>query len=354
MSGVVALVIFGLFLLEAVVSSQNQAGPAPPPSATPDTSLPPTVLSYFYYWYELPDGPHSDELTDRPADPNTSYLDVGWFRNQLADMQDAGIDIALAVYWGPEEPSSDVGLENMARAAQELRDAGSTPPRIALFLDTGLIGRWPPAERDLLKEENQERVYDLIRTFYTILPRDQWAFIDDRPVVWLWAAWFGITFDQSTLDLVSSRFTADFGVEPYIVAEASWRHPVKHGFLGLGLKVDTATVIAVDDFYVWGAALDGFRDEGYGIAQVGPGYDERPLDGPGRSGRFAERKDGKFYRHNLELALASGRRLLAIETWNEFHEASDIAESAEYGRQYIEITREYADRFKAGGTLPSD
>ena len=36
-----------------------------------------------------------------------------------------------------------------------------------------------------------------------------------------------------------------------------------------------------------------------------------------------------------------------VETWNEFHEGTDVAESQEYGRQYIEMTREYAERFKA-------
>ena len=37
-----------------------------------------------------------------------------------------------------------------------------------------------------------------------------------------------------------------------------------------------------------------------------------------------------------------------IETWDEFHEGTDIAESKEYGRQYIELTRKYSDLFKSG------
>jgi hypothetical protein len=41
-----------------------------------------------------------------------------------------------------------------------------------------------------------------------------------------------------------------------------------------------------------------------------------------------------------------------IETWNEFHEGTDIAESKEYGRQYIELTRKYSDLFKQGWKPP--
>jgi hypothetical protein len=54
---------------------------------------------------------------------------------------------------------------------------------------------------------------------------------------------------------------------------------------------------------------------------------------------------------------------VVIETWNEFHEGTDIAESNEYGRQYIELTAKYAKLFKDGirlqappskfGALPS-
>jgi hypothetical protein len=133
-------------------------------------------------------------------------------------MEGARIDIALAAYWGAEEPSSDVGLANMAQAWLELRRLGQKPPKIGLFLDTGLIGRWPSEKRDLTKRENQASVYELVRSFYTILPREQWAFIGQRPVVWFWAAYFGITFDRSFFDYVRSRFTLDFGVTPYIVA----------------------------------------------------------------------------------------------------------------------------------------
>lgn len=345
--GAAGAVFLFLAALAGIVADRNQSGPSPSPlDATPDPAIPRTVFTYFYYWYDLPDGPHSGALTDRPADPFASYQDIAWFRRQLADMTDAGIDIALAVYWGPFEPSSDTGLANLAKAAGELRDEGSAPPKVGMFLDTGAIARMPEGERNLTKEENQDEVYDLVHTFYTILPRENWALIKERPVVWLWGNYFEIPFDQSFFDRLTERFLADFGSEPYIVADVSWRHPIGDGFLSIGKSTETAEEIVVDQYYAWGAALNGMQAVG-GVAEVGPGFDERQLDGPDRSGRYAEREGGDFYRRSLEAAIDSGKRLLAIETWNEFHEATDIADSIEYGRTYIEITREYADRFKS-------
>jgi hypothetical protein len=335
----------GGVLLIGFVASRQQPGSAvtlPPLTPPADSGLPPRAFTYFYYWYDLPDGPHSGALTDRPSERDASYQSVAWFQKQFGDMSDAGIDVALAVYWGPAEPSSDVGLANMAQAAAAMRAAGTKPPDIGMFFDTGLIGRWPKGQRDLTKPENEARFYDLVHTFFTTLPRDQWALVDGRPVLWMWASWFDISFDQSFFDYVSGRFRNDFGVRPYIVAESSWRFATRAGH-----PPDATQPIHIDNFYTWGAALDGYRDTGTGVASVGPGYDERELDGPGRSGRFADRAGGRFYSRNFEQALASGRRLIVIETWNEFHEASDIADSAEYGRTYIDLTKRFLARFKA-------
>lgn len=328
----------------------DNGGPAAPPSSATRLSdtQPKLVFTYMYYWYDLPSGPHSAALTDRPAEADASYKNVGWMKKQLQDMEYAGIDAALAVYWGDEEPSSDAGLANMVSAAAELRSEGSHPPRIGLFFDTGLIGRWPEGQRNLNKDENRARVYALIKRFYSAVPRDEWAEVEGRPVVWLWGSWLGIRFDQGFFDYVYARFTEDWGVRPYIVADNSWRYATKDRFLG-GTEQDTSRPVTVDDYYSWGASLTGYREGGGNIAQIGPGYDERELKSSDRTGRYTDRQDGAFYRSSWEAAIASGKRFVAIETWNEFHEASDIADSAEYGRRYLDLTREYAARFKGGG-----
>ncbi len=345
LAGPLFLILLGVAMTSCgdndVSGPSGNSGTATPDASATATAVGPLVATYFYYWYDLPDGPHSTELTDRPTEADASYKSVDWFEKQFLDMRDAGIDVALAVYWGRIEPSSDVGLANMATAYDQIDARGESSPAIAMFLDTGAIGQWPVSQRDLTRPENQERVYSMIRTFYEIVPQHQWLILDGRPLVWLWAAWFDITFDQSFFDYVISSFESDFGVRPYIVGEEVWRLAVTSG------GVDPSQQMPLDDFYIWGASLTGFVDPPGGVAQIGPGFDERELAGAGRSGRYREREDGEFYELSFEQAIQSGSWIIAIETWNEFHEASDIADSVEFGREYIDLTREWVDRFKA-------
>ena len=337
----------------AAGSSVAPAGAAPTaarPAVDPTAAKAPVpagsgarlVATYFYYWYDLPSGPHSTQLTDRPKDPATSYRNVGWFKRQFSDMTEAGIDVALAVYWGPAEPSSGPGLVNMARAVNELRAEGKRAPSIAIFLDTGTVAQWPLAQRDLTKPENRARFYALVKTFYEALSRDQWAVVDGKVLFWMWAAWFDIKFDRAFFDYVAEQFAKDFGMPLYVVGDSSWRYASGPA----NLPVQQRPQMPLDAYYEWGASLRGFSDLRSGVAQVGPGYDERPLKAASRSDRFADREGGLFYERQLQQAVASKNRILAIETWNEFHEASEIAETVEYGRQYLDLTRKYTELFK--------
>ena len=89
------------------------------------------------------------------------------------------------------------------------------------------------------------------------------------------------------------------------------------------------------------------RDAGGRIVQVGPGFDERMLQGDGRSNRYTDREAGQFLARNLVGAMATGARWIAIESWNEQHVANDIAHSVEYGRSYISLTGQLVAAWKA-------
>lgn len=337
--------------LPASTSVVDSSG-STPAVATATTTRPPTgatvqalVFTYFYYWYDLPRQVHSLQLTDHPIDPTASCRSVAWFKQQFSDMESAGINVALADYWGAQEPCSNVGITNMSRAIQELRAAGQHPPRIGMLVDTGALGNWQYSERDLTKPVNQKRVYNLVHSFYALLPAADWAFVANRPVVWFWAAYFDITFDRSFFAYLDQHFSADFAYRPYVVGESSFRFAIT--WTPSGRQMNRREPMPLDDYYEWGAALRGYANSSGQIAEVGPGYDERRLTGPDRVGRYQSRENGQFYERSLQAALASGKPFLVIETWDEFHEATDIADTKEYGRQYIDITRQYVDQFRA-------
>jgi hypothetical protein len=140
-------------------------------------------------------------------------------------------------------------------------------------------------------------------------------------------------FNQRVFNVTYARFTQDFKVRPFIVQATGW---------------DCATTVPncvgqvhTDASYVWGVAQDGMQATEL-VAAAGPGYNDTLI--AGRTPQVAAREDGEYYRRNLTDAVDSGRPIVAIETWNEIHEASAICETVEYGRTYIDLTRRIVDK----------
>ncbi len=302
----------------------------------------PIVGTYYFYWYDdetkshFIDGDGTDALTRHPKESKGySYKRSSWHRRELQDMLASGIDFLLPVYWGyPRDYTgwSFVGLPPLVAAARKLEQEGKRPPRIGCFYDTSTL-RWNREgyHADLREPKGLEWLYTTARDFFSLIPPDLWATIEGRPVLWLYSAAFARAQNPEALAYVRVEFERDFGVKPFIVKEISWQ--------GAG-----------DATYAWGAAL---KPTVYGIAAVGPGYDHAAV--PGRSPLVKDRENGDFYRRSWEWILARPRSLrpsiAVVETWNEWHEGTDIAPSRESGTFYVELTRTYADLWHAGAVV---
>ncbi len=316
------------------------------------SSAKPIVATYFFYWFDslgLAGGgaPRSNVNPYHATDQATmSFMDTNWYVKQFGDILDAGIDIVLPDYWGEvgqynrrvaPAPAFNYfatqGIPPMIQALDRLRAQGKNL-KVGLFLDTTIINN-----EDLTTQRGKEIFYASIRDFYSRIPPQHWAAIDNKPVVWLYDTQKVAAFSQATFDYVYEQFPKDFGgLKPYIVREWQWYQ---------AKNTETNEVIKTEAMYGWGAAPSGFNpDTRFTVAQVGPGFGNTQFGGSGRL--FTDRQNGKYYEDNLILALRSRRKILAIETWNELGEASGILETVEYGRQYIDLTRKYVDMFKAG------
>lgn len=303
------------------------------------------VGTYYFYWYDAATKEHildadgTDALTTHPPSlEDFSYRSVTWHKQQLRDMIAAGIDVVLPVFWGaPSEQNSSahlhwsyVGIPPLVQAREELRREGAQPPRIGLFYDTSTLRHNSWREHvDLTSERGQRWFYATVRDFFSMIPPSHWAMIEDRPIVLLYSASFAKRHDQSCIDFVKSEFPKEFGGRvPWIAREVSWR-------------------VTADSTVAWGGAL-GLKTPG--VASLGPGYDHSAV--PGRQPLVVEREQGAFYRRQWEKFLRRPSHVVMVETWNEFHEGTDVAESKEYGREYIALTRKYADLFRQGWRPP--
>ena len=297
------------------------------------------VGTYFFYWYDLVDDDGTDALTTHPPTlEDFTYRSVRWHRKQLEDMEAAGIDVALMVFWGsPAEHATNTrlhwsfaGLPPLVQARVELLREGKHPPRIGLFYDTSTLrhNHWDH-HADLTTDFGRKFFYATIRDFFSCIPPRHWAMMDGKPITLLYSPDFAKRWDQRVIDFAKTEFPKEFGGH------------------GLWIAPQNAWHLKGDSTCAWGGALSMMNP---GIGEIGPGYDHSAV--PGRTPLVREREGGKFYEESWLKFLRRPSNFVMIETWNEFHEGTDIAESREYGRQYIGLTRKYSDLFKQGWKPP--
>jgi hypothetical protein len=296
-------------------------------------------MSYYYYWYDQASLEDPALSQHPPLEPALDWRSVAWHERQLSDMASAGVDVALAVYWGDTSTWSVQGLDPMVKARENLLAAGLRAPAIGLFFDTNLYATILPERpelADLTTDDGQDMLAQQVGAFLDHVPPCHRARVDGRPLAFFWRAdtedGDHFVFDERTFSGLADIIEADYGERIHPVLEHSWQVAARK------LNVDLGAV----DFYRWGAALNGPRFEGRTTA-IGPGYDDRNIEG--RPGYTRERVSGATYSRDLRSAVLSGATWLLLETWNELWEGTAIAETAETGRTYLGITARYTALF---------
>jgi hypothetical protein len=311
------------------------------------------ATTYYFYWHDLSNPSRLNNFQGRfdvPPDPaHYSFLLPETHQREFSDMLAAGLDFVLPVYWGePGHPGrttaetsphywSTEGIPAMVEALDRNAASGLPPLQIGMFYDTTIM-----ANADLTTPDGKEYFYVNVRDFYSRIPPRYWAAIDGRPIVWLYdTAWIS-KLDQSSIDYLSDRFAQDFGgLRLYVVRESQWQ---------ASKGIDPTEPVTSDGLYAWGAAPFGFNTSPeLTIAEVGPGFKNTQYctGGPERNCFDVDRQGGARYENQLQQAVTSGRHILAAETWNEFSEGTDIQETQQTGRQYLDLTHEYTTEFKA-------
>ncbi len=260
----------------------------------------------------------------------------------------AGLDFVLPVYWGePGHPGrttgptaphywSTEGIPAMVEALDRNQALGLPALRLGMFYDTTIL-----ANADLTTAAGKEYFYINVRDFYSRIPPRYWAAVDGKPIVWLYDTIWISKFDQSSIDYLSERSANDFGgLSLFVVRESQWQ---------ASKGLEPPQPVTSEGLYAWGAAPFGFNTSPeLTVAEVGPGFKNTQYctGGPERNCFDVDREGGGRYERQLQQAVGSGRHILAVETWNEFSEGTDVQETVEMGRQYIELTRRYVDAFK--------
>jgi hypothetical protein len=156
------------------------------------------LMTHFFYWYNSDKNLHiknsdgTDSLTTHPSTypsfskPTFSFDSVAWYEKEMRDMIVAGIDVMLPVYWGfPDQhantnPWSNAIFKPLEEAMLNLEKEGLKPPKIGMFYDTSTHKVNPIGQLDLTKPIDQVHFARTITDFFSQVPPNRWAQIDNQ------------------------------------------------------------------------------------------------------------------------------------------------------------------------------
>lgn len=348
--------------------------PADPAAATAEASDRRVLAAHYFTWFHTPEGrggwhmwewrgtgPQHDPARFRPDGrrdiASVYYPRVGPYDSSRPEVMEyhlllaklAGID-AFIVDWYGQRHADDRLMEPLLDQAARLGF------RVGVcFEDKAMFGY---AYRAQSREEAvRNAVSNMVYVLERYAPHPAYLRLDGLPVV--------VNFSWSEPDArVSSQgFSAEewrrILVATRAVADVQFLHDY-HGHMR------ESYWDAADNVYPWldvnGAARERFLQEARANMEAGridavaalvyPGFDNTGVWGWGDGPFVTPRGDGELYRRMWDEALSLPVKLLQIATWNDFGEGATIEPADEYGFRYLELTQEYAARWK--GESPPD
>lgn len=287
----------------------------------PRKAFEPMVLAYHYMWYGNPDGPGKrwEHWNPKRADHDATHMpQLGWYdsadpkiiRQQLAWAQEAGIDGFIASWW-----NSDWDRRILA---EMLKQADAKRFAVSLYLEVA------PTPSDLHKQ--------LLEVATLAKGHPSFLRVDGKPVVFLYGRiLYALGHDGMREALRGTDvFTIGDALEPKtfsLLDGAGWYMALDVPDQQREQLVNLQRAARLHDKLL--------------VASVAPGYDDTHIRSPGR---VDQRLGGLFYESMWTAAKLAD--WVVITSWNEWHEGSDIEPSAEFGKQYLELTRKFADRWR--------
>jgi hypothetical protein len=304
--------------------SAEAAGSEPAPR------IGPRVLAFYYPWYGSPQGPErslqhwQEGATDKPKLGPYSSRAESTLKQHLAWLEQAGVDAIIISWWGPRSYADVTARDHIVPALAGKR------VEFCLYLEDA---------RDTATLRDQ-----LLYIYDTYGSSPNHLRVAGKPVVFIYAramqrftpAQFGDVFQSLRNDKRDMFYIAD-SFDPKFLECFDGAHT----YNPVGIVKQSPDRLAK----VYEAASRACRDRNkLFVATALPGYDDSHI---GRQRPIIlERNDGETYRTTWKQAVEARADWIAICTFNEWHEGSEIEPSQEYGTQYLDLTRQLAVPFK--------
>lgn len=321
-----------------VVSAARLSARGPVPGTEP---LPPSVLAFYYPWYEVGDWAGAKPIAAGNVNPSPyESADPTTIDRHIQQALRAGIEGFIVSWWGGDNPwDANIG------ALEERIPSGFT---FALYIE--VFGPAFRTEADLIRE--------IDRALDTHGSSERYLRVNGRPVLYVFSSHnvfqeVGTVGKHPGYREVWRRVFAGLarrGHDPVVIGE--------------GRPFDVEDFEVFDGMHVYGtedpaltptrnremaltarawAAVHGGERKIWG-ASIIPGYDDRHI--PGRKPDYFPRLDGALYRAQWASATDTHADQALIVSFNEWMETTNIEPNAEWGDQYLGLTTVLAARFR--------
>jgi glycoprotein endo-alpha-1,2-mannosidase len=322
--------------------------------AVPSAQIERRVLAFYYPWYGIPEGPGGAGRT------------VHWGKIDAANH-----DIAASTHYpalGAYDSHDPAVIDQHCRWAK------------AAHIDTFIVSWWGHGDytdRAMPKILDGCKQHGLTACiYYETVPKPQTAEAAAQDIIKVLEEYGSheahLKVDGKPVVFIYGRAVGELGLTGWLEAVKLIKAGYKGGAVILGDQFSYGSARVFDGVHTYNTAgslaslsLDGVEtwtsgtygswvqlaDQAGKISTITviPGYDDTKIRKPGLA---VDRFDGNLYRIQWQRAIAADPHWVLVTTFNEWHEGSEIEPSLQFGQKYLDLTTEFAERFKATPRAP--
>jgi len=317
-----------------------------------EVAVPRQILAFFYGWYGNPtvSGAWHGWVKPRPAEKEIASslhypawgpydsTDPKLVDRQAAEAESAGLTGFIYSWWGRDNPQS-FPLKLMLDAADRHH------LKVSVYIER--------VDGDTEQEKEAAAASDLRYLMDTYAGHPAFLKVGDHPVLFVYVR--AINRGPRNWANVIASVTPDPKRRPLIFADSNAKtgpSELLNEFYSLhryGITKDTAG-LSRDQLAAWGAsnypAYVAEAGNRISCITISPGHDvskvkKRP------DPTATDRMGGEAYRILWQKAIAANPDWVLINSWNEWHEGSELEPSVEFDHQALDDTKTYSKQFMA-------
>ncbi len=289
------------------------------------------VLAFYYTWFDENTW-NPSKVPDFPAQTYASR-DPSAMDRHIAQAQAAGIDALVVSWYGPWGGVNNQTESNFATMLDVANGRG-----FKLAVDVEVTSPFVGGS---------DAVVEMLRHALSVhANHPAYLRVDGKPVLFFWRQQrFSPATWQAIRDQVDPGHTSIWIAEGVDMSYQSVFDG--HHLYTVTWNPPTDPSATANKFsrYVQ-QARDRYGSYRYWVATAMPGYNDTRT---GRGNAFARsRDDGAYYAQTWQAAISSAPNWVIITSFNEWPEGTYIEPSQAYGDRYLQLTAEWAGRFKSG------